>query len=160
MNIATKKMESKSAKSSFDLSQKKLDLDPDNEVYDKPDFTREFAQARGAAARNSAAPSKPPLEPPAEGLVRWFDQVSCWMTYVLSPKNGQVQELITRRTQYLANMSNPKKKHSDAIKSFNDVTKQLRDKFLLPPRDPLNFCDALKNNDDVADFLRANNLMK
>jgi hypothetical protein len=82
------------------------------------------------------------------------------MTYVLSPKNGQVQELITRRTQYLANMSNPKKKHSDAIKSFNDVTKQLRDKFLLPPRDPLNFCDALKNNDDVADFLRANNLMK
>jgi hypothetical protein len=148
------------AKSRFDLSTTQLDLDPYNAWYQTPGFTQEFAQARGIAAGNSAAPFKPPLEPPAEGFERWIEQVSRWMTYALSPKNGQVQELITRRTQYLANMQNPKKKQFDAHKSFEDVNRQLRDKFLLPPRDPLNFCDALKNNDDVADFLRANNLMK
>ena len=78
----------------------------------------------------------------------------------MSPKNSVVQELISRRAQYLANMTNPKKKQSDAFKLFNDVNRQLRDKFLLPPRDQLNLVDAIKNNDDVADFLRANNLMK
>jgi len=151
------------AKSGFDLSTTQLDLDPYNALYQTPGFTREFAQARGIAAGNSAAPSKPPLEPPVGADARWIDQVSCWMKYVLSHKNGQVKELITRRTQYLENMSNPKKtmkNQVEAHKSFEDVNMQLRDKFLLPPRDPLNFCDALKNNDDVADFLRANNLMK
>ena len=148
------------AKSRFDLSTTQLDLDPYNAWYQTPGFTREFAQSRGIAAGNSAAPSKPPLEPPAGGFERWIEQASRWMEYVFSPKNGQVQELITRRAQYLANMQNPKKKQLDAHKSFNDVNKQLREKFLLPPRAPLIFCDALKNDDDVADFLRANNLMK
>jgi hypothetical protein len=149
------------AKSGFDLSTTQLDLDPYNAWYQTPGFTREFAQARGIAAGNSAAPSKPPLEPPAGGFERWFEQVSRWMTYVLSTKNGQVQEFIERRAIYLANMQNPKKKRDKALKSFNDVNKQLREKFLLPPRDPLKFCcDALKNDDDVADFLRVNNLMK
>jgi len=83
------------------------------------------------------------------------------MEYVLSPENGLVRELIKRRTQYLENMKNPNKKQVDALKSFNDMNKELRDKFLLPPRDPLKFCcDALKNDDDVAVFLRAKNLMK
>jgi hypothetical protein len=57
-------------------------------------------------------------------------------------------------------MKNPKKKQSGAHNSFNDVNKQLREKFLLPPRNPLNFWDALRDDDDVADFLRKNNLMK
>jgi hypothetical protein len=144
----------------FDLSTTELDLNPYNAYYQTPGFTQELARARGIAAGNSAAPSKPPLEPPAGGIQRWIAQASRWMEYVLSSKNGQVRELITRRAQYLANMKNPKKKQSDAHKSFNDVNKQLREKFLLPPRDPLNFWDALRNDDDVADFLRANNLMK
>jgi len=148
------------AKSGFDLSITELDLDPYNAYYQTPGFTQELARARGIAAGNSAAPSKPPLEPLAGGIQRWIAQASRWMEYVLSPKNGQVQELITRRAQYLANMKNPKKKQSDAHKSFNAMNKQLREKFLLPPRDPLNFWDELKNDDDVADFLRANNLMK
>ena len=148
------------AKSGFDLSTPELYLDPYNAWYQTPGFTQEFAQARGIAAGNSAAPSKPPLEPPAGGFEKWIAQVSRWMEYVLSPKNGQVRELITRRAQYLANMKNPKKKQSDAHKSFNGVNQQLREKFFLPPRDPLNFLDALKNDDDVADFLRTNNLMK
>jgi hypothetical protein len=157
MNLATKKM---AAKSSFDLSTTQLDLDPYNAYYQTPGFTQEFAQARAVAAGNPVAPSKPPLEPPAGGFERWLEQASRWMIYVMSPRNGVVQELISRRAQYLANMTNPKKKQFDALKSFNDVNRQLRDKFLLPQRDPLNFCDALNNNDDVADFLRANNLMK
>jgi hypothetical protein len=144
----------------FDLSTTHLDLDPYNAWYQPPGFTEEFARARAVAAGNSAAPSKPPLEPLAGGIQRWIAQASRWMEYVLSPKNGQVQELITRRAQYLANMKNPKKKQVDALKSFNDVNKELREKFLLPPRYPLIFSDALNNNDDVADFLRANNLMK
>ena len=156
MNLATKKM----AKSSFDLSQKKLDLDPLNAHYQASGFTHEFAKARGAAAGNQAAPYKPPLEPPVGGEAIWIKEVSRWIEYTLSPKNGVVQELISRRTQYLANMVNPKKKQHEALESFNVVNKQLRDKFLLPPRDSLNFVDAIKNNDDVADFLRANNLMK
>ena len=144
----------------FDLSTTKLDLDPYNAWYQTPGFTEEFSQARGIAAGNSAAPSKPPLEPPAGGIQRWIAQASRWMEYVLSPKNGQVQELITRRAQYLANMKNPKKKKYDAYNLFDDVNNKLREKFLLPPRDPLIFRDPLNNDDDVADFLRANNLMK
>lgn len=149
------------AKSGFSLSTTELELDPDNVVYRTPELTLELAQAIGIAAGKSAAPSKPPLEPPAGGLERWIEQVSCWMEYVLSPENGLVREFIKRRTQYLANMQNPEKKHVDALKSFNKVNKELREKFLLLPRDPLKYCcDALKNNDDVADFLRAKNLMK
>lgn len=153
-------MEANPANPGFDLSTTHLDLDPYNAWYQTPGFTHEFAVARAVAAGNSAAPSKPPLEPPAGGFERWFEKASRWMIYVMSPSNGVVRELISRRDQYLANMRNPKKKQSDAHKSFNDVNKQLREKFLLPPRDPLNFLDALRNDDDVADFLRANNLMK
>lgn len=159
MNLATKKM----AKSSFDLSTTQLDLNPYNEHYGTPGFTGEFARERGAAAGKQAAPYKPPLEPPVGADVRWLQHASIWIEYAMHPENGVVRELITRRAQYLSNMSNPKKTMKnkvDALKSFNDVNMQLRDKFLLPPRDPLIFCDALKNNDDVADFLRANNLMK
>lgn len=159
MNLATKKMD----KPRFDLSQKKLDLDPDKEVYETTVFTPKFAQARGVAAGKQRAPYKLPLEPPVGGEAIWIKKVSSWIEYVMSPANGEVQELITRRGQYLQNMADPKKtlkKQLEACKSFNDMNKQLREKFLLPPRDALNFYDALKNNDDVADFLRANNLMK
>jgi len=86
-----------------------------------------------------------------------------WMEYVLSPENCEVRELITRRAQYLKNMSDPsksQKKQSEACTSFKEMNQKLREKFLLPPRDPLNFLNARKNNDDVADFLRANNLME
>jgi len=148
------------AKSKVDPRDTHLDLDPYCAYYQTAGFTREFAYARGVAAGNQAAPYKPPLEPPVGGEARWIEQASSWIEYVLSPGNGVVQELITRRTQYLQNMTNPKKKQHEACKSFNDMNKQLREKFLLPPREPLIFSDALKNNDDVADFLRANNLMK
>jgi hypothetical protein len=144
----------------FDLSKTQLKLDPFNVHYQTLELTREFAYARGVAAGNHAAPYKPPLEPPVGGEERWIQQASHWIEYALSPGNGVVQELITRRAQYLQNMKNPKKKQFDALNSFNDVNRQLRKKFLLPPRDELNFFDALKNNDDVADFLRANNLME
>jgi len=143
------------------MSRTFLDLNPFNEVYRTAELTSEFAQARGVAAGKPRAPQKPPQQPLEGGLERWIQQASPWMEYVLSPENQVVKELITRRTQYLANMSNPKKNHSDALKSFNDVNRQLREKFLLPPRDQQrDIMNALKNDDDVADFLRANNLMK
>ena len=148
------------AKSKVDPRDTRLDLDPYCEYYQTPGFTHQFAYARGVAAGNQAAPYKPPLEPPVGGEARWIQQASHWIEYAMSPGNGVVRELITRRGQYLQNMTNPKKKQYEACKSFNEMNRQLREKFLLPPKNPLNFCDALKNNDDVADFLRANNLMK
>jgi hypothetical protein len=146
--------------SNFNLSKTFLDLDPFNEVGTRAE-TNDFAQVRGVAAGKPRAPHKPLQQPPEGGLERWIEQASRWMKYVLSPENGQVKELITRRTQYLANMSNLKKNPHDALKAFNDVNRQLRDKFLLPPRvQQPDIRNALKNDDDVADFLRANNLMK
>ena len=145
----------------FDLSRTFLDLNPFYDVYQTHALTSEFAHAKGVAAGKSRAPQRPPQQPQEGGLERWIQQASPWMEYVLSRENNVVQELITRRTQYLANMSNPKKNPHDALKSFNDVNGQLRDKFLLPPRDQQpDIRNALKNDDDVADFLRANNLMK
>lgn len=151
------------AKSRVDPRDTNLNLDPYCAFYETPGFTQQFAYARGVAAGNQAAPCKPPLEPPVGGEARWIQQASRWIEYVISPGNGVVQELITRRAQYLQNMTDSRKtmkKQYEAYKSFNEMNKQLREKFLLPPKDPLIFCDALKNNDDVADFLRANNLMK
>ena len=157
MNLATKKMADKYR---FDLSTTPLKLDPLNEYYQTHELTHEFAQARAVAAGNPVAPSKPQLEPPAGGFKTWLEQASRWMIYVMSPGNGEVQELLTRRAQYLENMGNPKKVHN-AFKNFNDVNVKLRDKFLLPPRDKhKEIRDARKNDDDVSDFLRANNLMK
>ena len=158
--IGTQQSALEMSKSRVNPRDTELDVDPYNAWYQTPGFTAELSIARAIADGKQAAPYKPPLQPPAGGFERWFEQASRWMIYVMSPGNGVVRELITRRAQYLANMTNPKKKQFDALKSFNDVNRQLRDKFLLPQRGPLNFCDALNNNDDVADFLRANNLMK
>lgn len=97
------------AKSRVDPRDTHLDLDPYCAYYQTPGFTREFAYASGVAAGNQAAPYKPPLEPPVGGEARWIEQASSWIEYALSPGNGVVQELITRRAKYLANMSNPKK---------------------------------------------------
>jgi hypothetical protein len=147
----------------IDPEDTELDLDPYNSVYKTARLTQEFDQERDIDAGKQPAQYKPSPQPPAGGEAKWFQQVTRWMEYALSPENGLVRELIKRRKQYLANMtdsSKSQKKQCEACTYFNEMNQKLRDKFLLPARDPLIFSDAIKNNDDVADFLRANNLME
>jgi len=147
--------------SRIDLRNIELQLDTYDAYYLTPGFTQAFARERGFAAGKQAAPPKPPQQPPAGYERRWVLQVIPWMEYALSPANGLVRELIKRRGQYLANMKDSRKKKHEAYKNFLQMNVELRDKFLLPPpRNQLEFWDAVKNDDDVADFLRANNIME
>ncbi len=84
------------------------------------------------------------------------------INFSLSSRQREVQrvrELITSRAQYLENMKIPKKSNK-AFQKFNVMNMLLREIFLLPRRDPLTeITDALKNNDDVADFIRTNKIL-